>query len=98
MAYQLISTKNNWDQAAVAYFQFNDGEASKQHIEFDLKPLCNLPMLKGYAWGMDLMEYFLICGSNRNTIQFEKGQPYLHAVVLMTLKVGEFSPLTFTTW
>ena len=89
VAYHLISVKNDWDQAAIAYFQFNDGEALRPHITLDLKPLCNLPMLKGYAWGTDLMKFFLICGSDRHTLQFEKGQPYLHAVVLITLKLGE---------
>ena len=90
VAYQLIANKGNWDQAAIAYFQFNDGEASKLRCVVNLKPFCNLPMLKGYAWGMDLMKYFLLCGSDRNSIQLEKGQPYLHAVVQMTLKVGKF--------
>ena len=89
VAYRLISAKNDWEQAAIAYFQFNDGEALLSHIVYNLKPLCNLPMLKGYAWGTDLMKYFLRCGSDRNTIQIESGQPYLHAVVMITLILGK---------
>jgi len=46
-------------------------------------------LLQQHQWGVDMIQYFLECGSDRRSISLQKGDTYLHAVVKITLFAGK---------
>ena len=90
VCYDLISS-NQWNAAFEAYEQFKRKNAKILPIMVDLKPMCDLDQLekKGAAWIIDLMNYFLHCGSDFTNMSVQKNDTYFHAVVRITLVSGE---------
>ncbi|XP_033726508.1 TPR and ankyrin repeat-containing protein 1-like [Pecten maximus] len=96
-SYDLVCRNQN-NPALVAFKQLKMtiGTFPPFHMKVDLRPFCSLSRLATDEWMLELVELFLACGSDHNTLSVQAGDRYIHAVVKMTLAAGVIDLLPFT--
>ncbi|KAK3101278.1 hypothetical protein FSP39_002361 [Pinctada imbricata] len=96
VAYDLIK-ENQWNMAKEAYQNFNSKNPSIIRFSVDLKPMCNMDQVEreSSGWILDLMTYFLCCGSDHKQISLQRNDTYLHAIVRLSLVSGSMSLLEY---
>ena len=95
VTYDLIS-RNSWDVATFPYIQFKcDPKPTNVVANVDLQPFCSLHMVTLCGWCVDLIEYFLVCGSDYNTLTTCPGDRYIHATVKLAIASGSFDLLQY---
>ncbi|VDI40413.1 Hypothetical predicted protein, partial [Mytilus galloprovincialis] len=89
-------TNGNWNLASFSYIQFRDDEAPCIKVErVNLRPICELQYVKNRAWCIDLLRYFLICGSDYNTMTTYTGDRYFHATIRLCIASESFGLLEY---
>ncbi|XP_063448737.1 TPR and ankyrin repeat-containing protein 1-like isoform X2 [Mytilus trossulus] len=89
-------TNGNWNLASFSYIQFRDDEAPCIKIErVNLRPICELQYVKNCAWCIDLLRYFLICGSDYNTMTTYTGDRYFHATIRLCIASESFGLIEY---
>ncbi|CAC5365908.1 unnamed protein product [Mytilus coruscus] len=85
VTYDFIA-KGNWHIATFSYLQFKCDPRPRNKVEkVNLRPICVLQHVKNCAWCIDLLEYFLTCGSDYNTMTTYTGDRYFHATIRLCI-------------
>jgi hypothetical protein len=88
VAYELV-VRDDLTGAYVAYLHYQGADVMS--IRLNLEPMCSRALRPGGSkpWMLELIRYFLVCGSDRRTITVVPGDKYIHAVVKLSLLGGE---------
>lgn len=63
--------------------------ADYKQMNFDLKPLCDIDLLKKYPEFMYFIAYMIDCGGKYTTLSTQKGDTFINAAVRMTFLTGK---------
>ena len=82
--------EENFPAVIYALKKFSNSNFCNRKLEFDLRPLCDLNLLKNYPDISDFMTYLLICNCDYTTLSTHTGDKYIHAAVKITFATSKF--------